>query len=575
MAERTKPSDEASSQQVQITFQPTGRSVRVHPGTSVLEAAGRCGLVIDTPCGGEGTCGKCRVRFVSGVPEPSDPAAELLSEADITAGWRLACQASIHAPAVVGIPETSLFTEQLQILTQSETVLEFSQGGPPHKDLPVPLAPGERNFAVAFDVGTTTLVGELLDLPDGAERAIAAGINPQVNFGDDVVTRIGHASQNRPAADELRNCLLGAVNTLVDELCEKTGAKRTEIRAVSFSGNTTMQHLLCGLDVSNLAHLPFAPERTEAMDTTAAELGIPIAKGARAYVMPVIGGFVGGDTVCGILTRRLVEQDGPVVMIDIGTNGEIVLAVDGELRAASAAAGPAFEGARITCGMRAADGAIEKVVVDGDLRLSVIGGVEPIGLCGSALVDVAAVLLRCGIMDSMGRLAEQDQLPEKTPQKLRDRLRKDQSGQLEFVLSYGQNTAVGTEPRTRPDVFITQRDIRELQLATGAIRAGVTILLKQANLTPSDLRSVLIAGGFGSFIRRNNAQRIGLIPADVPADRVSYVGNVSLHGAKWVLVSSAARRRAEQLARQTNHVELSADVDFQMAFADSMIFPEK
>jgi len=260
------------------------------------------------------------------------------------------------------------------------------------------------------------------------------------------------------------------------------------------------------------------------------------------------------------------QADGPVLMIDIGTNGEIVLARDGELLAASAAAGPAFEGARIACGMRAAAGAIEKVVLkDGQLQYSVIGGVEPIGICGSALVDVAAEMLRCGAMDSVGKIAVNGDMPADACAELRGRVRQNSDGQGEFVLVEGNGS---------PEVAIKQRDIRELQLATGALRAGVGILLKQAGLAAGDLHRVLIAGGFGSFIRRANAQRIGLIPSEVPPERISYVGNVSLHGAKWVLVSVLARQKAEDLAQQVKHVELSADMDFQMAFAEAMIFPE-
>ncbi len=557
-----------SDRQVKITFEPTGRSVWVLSGTSVLEAAGRCGLAIDSPCGGAGTCGKCRVRFISGIPEASPLGSELIADADLQAGWRLACQTAVTKDAVIAIPETSLFAEQLQILTESNEVIEVSADDLPNGETtcPVELCEGERNFGIAFDIGTTTVVGELLELPSGAERAIAAGINPQVSFGDDVVSRIGRACEGPGQASELREVILNAINKLVDELCEKAEVHRQEVRGLSFAGNTTMQHLLCGLDVSNLAQLPFTPARKNCFQADAAEFGIKAGPGAKIYVMPVIGGFVGGDTVAGILATRMNKADGPVLMIDIGTNGEIVLAAGGELLAASAAAGPAFEGARIACGMRAAAGAIEKVVLDkGQLHFSVIGGGEPIGICGSALVDIAAEMLRCGVMDSVGRIVSDGDCPEPACEALRQRLRNDDKGQPEFVLTEGNGS---------PAVAIKQRDIRELQLATGALRAGVGILLKQAGLEAGDLQRVLIAGGFGSFIRRANAQRIGLIPGEIPHERISYVGNVSLHGAKWVLVSTAARKLADDLASRVKHVELSADLDFQMAFADSMIFPE-
>ncbi|MBL7134460.1 MAG: DUF4445 domain-containing protein, partial [Phycisphaerae bacterium] len=284
------------------------------------------------------------------------------------------------------------------------------------------------------------------------------------------------------------------------------------------------------------------------------------------YVFPVIGGFVGGDTVAGLVATALADMDSPVMMVDIGTNGEIVLAHEGKLWAASTAAGPAFEGARISCGMRAAAGAIEKVLFDDDVRLSVIGGTEPAGICGSALIDVAAELLTAGIVTPQGRLLSGRELPESLPQPLRDRVFTDDGGQVSFVLA-GRAGAKGA-------VAVNQRDLRELQLATGAIRAGVTILTRQAGLTSADLKRVLVAGGFGSFIRRSNAQRIGLLPADVDRRRIQYVGNASLNGARCALVSTKARKQAEQLARQAVHVQLSQDPNFQSLFAESMLFPE-
>lgn len=553
------------SRSVRITFEPTGRSVWVLPGTSVLEAAGQAGLMLESPCGGVGTCGKCRVRFLSAAPARGKGGP--LREEELAAGWRLACQTPLETPATIYIPETSLFSEQLQILTESQQIEEISRGEPPHAVLPLPMAAEEENFAVAFDVGTTTLVGEILELPSGRERGVAAGLNPQVNFGDDVISRLGCAVASPAAAEEMRRAVVEALNALLEELCLAAGATRNLLRGISLSGNTAMQHLLLGLDVSTLARLPFAPVRTDSLEAPAEELGFPLAPGGRAWVMPVIGGFVGGDTVAGILSLRLEQVREPTLMIDLGTNGEIVLATPDGLYAASTAAGPAFEGARIACGMRAAAGAIEKIVFDGDVRAGVIGGREPIGLCGSALIDAAAELLRHGLLEPTGRLLRPDEAPSFLPEALRRRLRRGAAGEMEFLLAAGDGP--------RPDVVLTQRDFRELQLVVGAMRAGVWLLLRRAGLTPADLKRVFLAGGFGSFIRRGNAQRIGLIPADVPPEIVSYAGNVSLHGAKWTLLSAEARRRAETIARTARHVELSSDPDFQSAFAEAMLFPDR
>jgi uncharacterized 2Fe-2S/4Fe-4S cluster protein (DUF4445 family) len=285
-------------------------------------------------------------------------------------------------------------------------------------------------------------------------------------------------------------------------------------------------------------------------------------------VFPVIGGFVGGDTVAGMLATRLACQDGPVLLVDIGTNGEIVLCHDGAILAASTAAGPAFEGARISCGMRATAGAIEKVVFDGDVRYSVIADASPIGICGSALVDLAAELLDHGILCSDGRLLPPEELPGDLSGPLRNRVWVDPRGQTQFVVA---DHAPGLRDGR---ICLTQRDLRELQLAAGAIRAGIRILLRQAGLTGGDLKKVLIAGGFGSFIRRSKAQRIGLLPTEVDHSRIHYVGNASLAGARWALLSTNARKEAERLARAARHVELSQDPNFQLEFAEAMIFPQ-
>ena len=613
-----------SDRQNRVTFQPHGRAVFVLEGTKILEAAARGGLTLDTPCGGAGTCGKCRVRLSRGAGEPTPAEREALSEDELRAGWRLACQAAVSGETVVDVPDNSLFAARQQILTSAETgeaaevlpavrkvyvqlpapslkdetpdLLRLQDAlGPVKVDLALLRQLGRRlrenGFAgtavlsdhhlldfepadttgqchgVAFDVGTTTVVGSLMDLCTGKELAVESGVNPQVRYGDDVLSRIQHGG-TPGGLEELRTAIVESVNGMIGRLCEQTHVPRERIYEVTFSGNTTMQHLLSGIDPSQLGQVPFVPAFGRSVIVRAAELGIALHPRAAAVLFPVIGGFVGGDTVAGILATRLAEQDGPTLMVDIGTNGEIVLASDGRIWAASTAAGPAFEGARISCGMRATVGAIEKVVFDGDVRYSVIGGAEPIGLCGSALVDMTAEVLRSGIVISSGRMLSGADLPESLPEALRRRVIVGDGDQPAFVLA--EPAGAGG-----PRVTVTQKDIRELQLATGAIRAGMVVLLRQANLAVGDLQHVLIAGGFGSFIRRNNAQRIGLLPPGVDHRKILYVGNTSLSGAKWALASTVARRRADELARRAQHVELSEDANFQMEFAEAMIFPEE
>ncbi len=606
-----------------VVFQPMGRTVHVLRGTRLLEAAAGAGLAFDTPCGGEGTCGKCRVVVRQGAGEPVDAERRVFSARELTEGFRLACQTTVEGPMTVEVPPTSLLATQYQILARTEAEAVAAVDPPLRKtfvELPAPdrsddaadlarlrraigpvepdldllrglpgllrpqafrgtavvadgrlidFEPGDTralSFAVAVDVGTTTLVAVLVDLTTGADRAVASRLNPQTGFGDDVLSRILHAQQPG-GLEDLRQAVVRAIDEMLGELAAQAGIGREQIYEVVFSGNTTMQELLCGIDPRFLGEVPFVPATSDPVRAAAAELGFHIHPRGRAYVLPVIGGFVGGDTVAGILATRLDQSPGPALLIDIGTNGEIVLWANGRLAAASTAAGPAFEGARIAQGMRASAGAIEKVVVrDGGLHINVIGDVPPVGLCGSALIDAAAEFLRHGLMTSDGRLVPPAGLPQALSPELRRRVIA-QDGKTAVVLAWDADSGNGRA------VTLSQRDVRELQLASGAIRAGTAILLQRAGLRPADLEAVLLAGGFGNFIRRSNAQRIGLLPGEIPRHRIRYQGNTSLAGARLVAVSENARRTAEELARRTEHVDLSRDADFRWSFAESMIFP--
>jgi len=613
-----------AEQQIRITFQPSGRSVFVLSGTKIIEAAARAGLTINTPCGGAGTCGKCQVKIIAVVEEPSDADKHVFNAEQLKDGWRLACQTSIQNETVAYIPESSHLVSQQRIVIESQTE-ELTEVLPSvrkiYVELPVPtmednsadllrlekvigrfktelnllrnlpkllrqynykgtavltdhrlidFEPGDTTnqcYGVAFDIGTTTMVGSLINLCDGSELAITSQMNPQVSFGDDVLSRIEHSSSCSGCLDELSHVVKTSIVEMIDHLCGQADINREHIYEATFAGNTTMEHLLCGIDPTPLGAVPFVPAHARGLILDANELGIPINHRGKVYVFPLIGGFVGGDTVAGILATNLSDNQAPVLMIDIGTNGEIVLARDGQLWAASTAAGPAFEGARITYGMRATTGAIEKIVFDNDIRYSVIGNVPAMGICGSALIDLAAEMLKSGMITPAGQLLGPDQLPAQLPKAISQRIYKNAKGQVEFLISQAN------QGRKDLRVVLTQRDIRELQLAVGAIRAGVKIMLKKAGIETKDINRVLIAGGFGSFIRRTNAQTIGLLPTEIEHRKINYVGNVSLAGAKWALLSSNAHRHAEELARKTKHIELSLDTNFQMEFADAMIFP--
>lgn len=608
--------------EVSVTFQPLGRTVHVLPGTRLSEAAAIAGLPLEMPCGGEGTCGKCRV-ILRPAPEPGPAEMRLLSPAELAEGARLACQNVVQEGLQVEVPRSSLAGYECRILAGSQTEAPQWADPPVRKvwvELPEPhrgddvadlarlqralgpveaeldllrelperlrqcrfrgtavlegarlldFEPGDtrgRGFALAVDVGTTTLVAALLDLAGGDQRAVTSRLNPQTACGDDVLSRILYA-QRPGGLEELRRRVVTAVDEMAEELCTEAGIPRHAIYAAAISGNTTMQQLFCGVDPRYLGQVPFVPATSDPLEVPAASLGLHLHPRGRVFVLPVIGGFVGGDTVAGILSTRLAESARPALLVDIGTNGEIVLWTGQRLLAASTAAGPAFEGARISQGMRASVGAIEKVVLrNGDFHLNVIGNAPPVGLCGSALIDAAAELLRAGILTAEGRLLTTDQLPPGTPEPLRRRVLAD-NGKPAVVLAWESDTGHGRA------VTLTQRDLRELQLASGAIRAGIAILLRRAGLSPAELDAVLLAGGFGNFIRRSNAQRIGLLPGEVPRQRIRFVGNTSLAGARWAALSLSARREAERLARQTEHVDLSGDPEFHATFARSMIFP--
>ncbi len=627
--------------EVPVVFRPGEKTVYVLPGTSVLEAAVGAGMIIGQPCGGTGKCGKCCVSVVqgTGISEATPSEADAFSAGEIEAGSRLACQASITGPATIEVPDESLLTAQYKILAQGEATSRFdfepavskqyvelpqpARGddvadvvrlrravGPIEVDLDVlqqlprrlrandfrgtvvvahdrliDFEPGDttaHTYTVAIDIGTTTLAGVLLDAGTGrrhatCELAVASRLNPQIQFGDDVLSRILHAGKD-DGLEQLQQAILEAVDQMIGELAVEASVRREHIYEIVCSGNTTMQQLLCGIDPKALGEVPFVPAMgRQPLILDAAGLNLSVHPRAKVCIVPVIGGFVGGDTVSGILASELTEPPGPSLFVDVGTNGEIVLCADGKLSAASTAAGPAFEGARILHGMRGAQGAIEKVTIDsgtidsgtieGHLRINVIGNVPPVGLCGSALIDVAAELLNHGLLSAQGRLAKPEELPDGTLPDLVERLITFEK-QPAFLLASAGETGHG-----KP-VVLTQRDFRELQLATGAIRAGITILMRRAGIEPEQLDSVLIAGGFGNFIRRSNAQRIGLLPSRVPHHRIRYQGNTSLAGARLMALSKAARLAAEDFARRTEHVDLSFDADFQMEFAEAMIFPD-
>ncbi len=611
------------TKELKVAFQPSGRNVYVLPGTTILEAAGRAGIILQTPCGGNGTCGKCRVKIVSGQCHPSKAAVQTLSEEQLQQGFRLACQTHVENHLSIEIPRESRFEARGQILTgdTGETVSLrpvvckrfFDLDSPSRQDavsdvarlksavgdvkIPFQLLrkiPGflrahdwqgtavlvsdrligleigdtsDTAYGVAVDLGTTTIVGTLFDLVTGEERALASLMNPQVGFGDDVISRISRVREDHGALSQIQHTVLKAFNALIQELTGQAGVASRHIYEIVIAGNSTMQQMFCGLDTSALGEMPFVQVFDSSLSISAATLGIAANPGAEIFVFPQIGSFVGGDTVSGMLAARMDETGKPTLLVDIGTNGEIVLSHNGRLQATSTAAGPAFEGARIVQGMRATAGAIEKVVIRDDVIFNVIGNAAPAGLCGTALIDAAAELLRRGIIGETGRICSAGEAPADLSEQLRSRLIAI-NGETNFLLVRAEETS------SREPIYLWQKDVRELQLATGAIRAGINILLRRSGLEPDDLDAVLLAGAFGNFIRRSNARRIGLLP-QISCSRIRFIGNAASLGAKLALLSADERERASRLQKTVEHVDLSLDPEFQMEFATAMIFPTR
>jgi len=569
------------NKELRVTFEPSGRSVFVLSGTVLLEAAGEAGYIIQTPCGGAAKCGKCLVRVVSGRCPPSDQEKSAIEEDLLRQGYRLACQCKVHEDLRIEIPDSSLFQTTQKILShnaggeiklQPRVVKKFDgvsgittatvDGRVVHTEMG---NMENRCYGVAFDIGTTTIVGTLVDLVSGSEIGLASMVNPQTSYGDDVISRIKKCRDEANGLKELQGSVIKAVNFLIGKLLREDGISRKHVYEIVFAGNTAMQEILFGINPQRLGEMPFFAEFNDPLKKKASELGLDINPSGDVHVFPQIGGFVGGDTVAGIIATRLDEMKEPALLVDVGTNGEIVLCNKGRLTATSVAAGPAFEGARIINGMRGTTGAIEKmVVVDGDIRLNVIDNVKPAGICGSGLIDIIAELLRLGVIDSTGRIQSPEELP--VPVLIRRRI-VEQDGQYSFLLVGREESATGNP------IYLYQKDVRELQLANGAIRAGINILLKTEGLKAEDLGSVLLAGAFGNFIRRNNARRIGMLPA-IPCERIRFMGNTASFGAKMVLLSKAEEEYAARVMRATKHFDLSLDPQFQEEFSAAMLFPD-
>jgi uncharacterized 2Fe-2S/4Fe-4S cluster protein (DUF4445 family) len=593
-----------------IDFQPVGRRGPCPEGGTLLDAARTLGVDLASVCGGYGTCGSCRVQVVAGqvTPVTLREAGEL-SAAELAQGYRLACLAEPMSDCRVHVPPESLTALQRMQLEGLEVVVDVRPSvarclvhvarptlddlrGDDERlcqaaaaasgidavlpDLEVArLASAELRrlgwqaratlrgrevvqvaadegpwLGLAADIGTTKIAAYLVDLASGRTVAARGAMNPQIAYGEDVIARLVYAGKGPDESARLQSLLVDELSHLAGEACAASGARASDIVDAVVVGNTAIHHLFLRLPVDQLAVAPFVPAVRSAVDVKAREIGLRIAPGAYVHLLPNIAGYVGADHVAVLLATGLAERSDTVLAIDIGTNTEMCLAHGGGMASLSCASGPAFEGAHIKFGMRAAPGAIERVrIVDGRAEYKTIGDEPAVGLCGSGLLDAVAQLRLANILDGRGRLAGPG-------------VRKA-DGDSEFVIAPEGASGSGRA------VTVTQKDIRELQLAKGAIRCGIETLLQDAGIAASDLGQVIIAGAFGTYIDVESAIRIGLLPG-LPRERVLQVGNAAGTGARLALISRAQRQRAQDLARRVRYIELASTPDFMRHFADAM-----
>lgn len=539
-----------------ITFRPSGLSASSDGGQSILAIARRAGLALESACGGRGICRSCAVRVEGPLLSAPSSQEQGFTEEEIAAGWRRACKAFPAGDCIVHVPERGLASQSSDAKRAALDFVPIDQAMlAPAEDrrwrrgeIYVGPVAGSVPLGLAVDLGTTNLAAAVVDMTSGEVLRSGSRLNPQTAFGADIIGRLSHALAGVEQHRQLQAAALSGIAALADEL---TDGETRRIGEIAVAGNTVMQHLLLGLPVEGLAKVPFTPATKAAVERPAADFGLAVAPGTQLYCAPSIAGFVGGDHVAALIDVLAAPPAGTWALLDIGTNTEISLSAGGKLTSVSCASGPAFEGGGLSCGMRAAPGAIEQVGIDDELHLSTIGGGQPVGVCGSGALSLVAALRRSGIVNARGRLDIEG---------LRVR---ERYGRREFVLT---EDCAGT---ATPLVF-TQSDIRAIQLAKGAIRTGLDVLLRDAGLASRDLDRVLVAGAFGSFIDIDDAIAIGLLP-DVPRRNVVQIGNAAGTGACRLIACNGARTRAARLAEEVRYIELASQPDFDTVFASNCL----
>ncbi len=596
-----------------IDFEPIGRRVDITPGESLLEAAHSAGVELVSICGGKGSCDSCRVRVMSGkLSSPTPDEESVFTPKELEDGYRLACQAKPQTDGKIDVPSGSLATTQrLQVEGQGVSVVGKSiispvdlvlepasltdlrsdtarlrdalqiEGYPSASFSPdvlfnlsdilrgqnwrvraalrgdrvVAMLPEEaRILGMAVDVGTTKVAAYLLDLESGDVLAVRGAMNPQISYGEDVISRIVYCNENEDGRETLQDKVVATLNGMIAEMCGVADVSSQQIVEVVIVGNTAMHHLLAGLPVRQLATAPYVPAVGEALDLPAGEIELDINPGALIHLPPNIAGFIGADHVSMVLSTDVWQAERTVIALDIGTNTEITLAVGGRMLSCSCASGPAFEGAHIRDGMRAAPGAIERVQIkNGQPNIYTIGEKPPVGICGSGILDAVAELLKDEIIDHRGSF--QEGAPN---------VREGMSTQhKEFLLVPSKDTGHGK------DIVVTRSDVNEIQLAKGAIRAGLEILLEEGRITAGDIDEFIIAGAFGTYLDVGSAITVGMFP-ELPRQRFRQVGNAAGTGAQQMLISAGRRRVADEIPERIEYIELTTHTGFEKVFMKAM-----
>ena len=606
-----------------LKVMPEGKEFDFASGKNLMEIMLDAGLFIDNACGGKGLCGKCRVKITEGdAGEAGDTERGILKAEELEQGVRLACLAVPASDITIELLQKEKkhdvlasgympdFSFEPDIVKQKVTVRKptladqtpfenqiIEQVGAEalaghdgatgyigfdytalcgHSMLPgeytavlhngkvVALEPGDTTgslYGVAIDIGTTTVVCSLVDMLTGEELGHASEINAQKFFGLDVLTRITYEIENPDdGREKLQKAIVGSINKMVKSICDEHGIAQDQIYEVSVGANCTMMHMLMGVDARPIGKAPFAPVFARAKDVKASDIGLKAAPGARLYCLPSVSAYIGADIVAGAYVCDLRHQKGNVMFIDIGTNGEIVLAAEGKLMSCSCAAGPALEGMNISSGMRAAEGAIEDIHINEDgLDLKIIGDCEPAGICGSGILTVTKELLRTGIVRKTGAFVKADKFDADDYRS--KYISVDEEGKRSFRMTEGD------EP-----LYITQGDVRQVQLAKGAILSGFMALMNKAGIGMEDLDKVLIAGQFGAHLPADSITGTGILPFEVE-DRIEYVGNTSKTGAYMALMSSKVKREMEALAHDMDYLELGATDNYERLLSECLIFP--